>query len=72
MQIAAEAILFASGEPVHISRLCMALDTDRPRAEEALPLPFAAGSGRSTTVFHAPQAGQRPAHFGVSLPHSVQ
>ena len=25
MQIAAEAILFASGEPVHISRLCMAL-----------------------------------------------
>ena len=36
MQIAAEAILFASGEPVHISRICMALDTDRPRAEEAL------------------------------------
>ena len=36
MQIAAEGILFASGEPVHISRLCMALDTDRPRAEEAL------------------------------------
>ena len=36
MQIAAEAILFASGEPVHISRLCMALNTDRPRAEEAL------------------------------------
>ena len=36
MQIAAEGILFASGEPVHISRICMALDTDRPRAEEAL------------------------------------
>lgn len=36
MQTAAEGILFASGEPVHISRLCMALDTDRPRAEEAL------------------------------------
>lgn len=36
MQLAAEGILFASGEPVHISRLCMALDTDRPRAEEAL------------------------------------
>ncbi|MDE7218225.1 MAG: SMC-Scp complex subunit ScpB [Oscillospiraceae bacterium] len=36
MQIAAESILFASGEPVHISRICMALDTDRPRAEEAL------------------------------------
>ena len=36
MQIAAEGILFASGEPVHISRLCLALGTDRPRAEEAL------------------------------------
>ena len=36
MQIAVEGILFASGEPVHISRICMALDTDRPRAEEAL------------------------------------
>ena len=36
MQIAAEGILFASGEPVHISRICMALGTDRPRAEEAL------------------------------------
>lgn len=36
MQTAAEGILFASGEPVHISRICMALGTDRPRAEEAL------------------------------------
>ena len=36
MQNAAESVLFASGEPVHISRICMALDTDRPRAEEAL------------------------------------
>lgn len=36
MQLAVEGILFASGEPVHISRICMALDTDRPRAEEAL------------------------------------
>ena len=26
----------------------------------------------STSVFHAPQLGQRPAHLGVSLPHSVQ
>ena len=36
LEAAAEAILFASGEPVHINRLCMALNTDRPRAEEAL------------------------------------
>jgi len=36
MQTAAEGILFAAGEPVHIDRICLALDTDRPRAEEAL------------------------------------
>jgi hypothetical protein len=23
-------------------------------------------------VFHSPQAGQRPIHFGLSLPHEVQ
>ena len=28
--------------------------------------------GASTIVFHAPHAGQRPNHFPVSLPHSVQ
>src|SRR2546428_13968518 len=26
----------------------------------------------STSVFHSPQASQRPAHFGCSAPHSVQ
>lgn len=36
MQAAAEGILFAAGESVHIDRLCLALETDRPRAEEAL------------------------------------
>ena len=36
MQTAAEGILFAAGEPVHIDRICLALGTDRPRAEEAL------------------------------------
>ena len=30
------------------------------------------GAACSTMEFHAPQAGQRPAHFAVSLPHSVQ
>ena len=28
--------------------------------------------GCSTMVFHSPQAGQRPIHFGLSLPHEVQ
>ena len=36
-----------------------------------LPL-FTGLSVCSTMVFHAPQAGQRPDHLGVSLPHSVQ
>ena len=30
---AVEVILFASGEPVHIDRICMALELDRPTAE---------------------------------------
>lgn len=33
---AAEAILFASGEPVHIDRICLALDLDRRSAEQVL------------------------------------
>jgi hypothetical protein len=32
----------------------------------------AAGKGASASVFQAPQAAQRPAHFKVSFPHSVQ
>lgn len=36
LEAAAEGILFAAGEPVHIDRICLALGTDRPRAEEAL------------------------------------
>ena len=30
------------------------------------------GTDSSTIVFHAPQAGQRPAHLGESAPHSLQ
>ena len=36
LESAAEGVLFAAGEPVHIDRICLALGTDRPRAEEAL------------------------------------
>ena len=36
MQAGAESILVAAGEPIHIGRICLALGTDRPRAEEAL------------------------------------
>ena len=31
-----EGILFASGEPIHVDRICMALEMDRPTVEQVL------------------------------------
>ena len=36
VEAAMEAILFASGEPLPIDRICLALDLDRPTAEQIL------------------------------------
>lgn len=36
IESAIEGILFASGEPVHIDRICVALELDRPTAEQVL------------------------------------
>lgn len=36
IESAVEGILFASGEPVHIERICVALEIDRPTAEQVL------------------------------------
>ena len=36
MEAAMEAIFFASGEPVNIDRICLALELDRPTAEQLL------------------------------------
>ena len=36
LEAAAEGLLFAAGEPVHIDRICMALELDRLSAEEIL------------------------------------
>lgn len=36
MESVIEAILFASGDPIHISRICSALDIDRSTAESVL------------------------------------
>jgi len=36
IESATEGILFASGEPIHIDRICLALDIDRPAAERVL------------------------------------
>ena len=36
VESAIEGILFASGEPLAIDRICLALDLDRPTAEQVL------------------------------------
>ena len=36
IEAALEGILFASGEPVHIDRICLALELDRATAELVL------------------------------------
>ena len=36
LEASVEGILFASGEPVHIERICIALELDRPTAEQVL------------------------------------
>ena len=36
IESAIEAILFASGEPIHVDRICLALDVDRSTAEKIL------------------------------------
>ena len=36
LEAAVEGILFASGEPVNIERICIALELDRPTAEQVL------------------------------------
>ena len=36
LEAAVEGILFASGEPVHIDRICLALDIDRLSAQQLL------------------------------------
>lgn len=38
--------------------------------DEGLAFPVATVS--STIVFHSPQAGHRPIHFGLSFPHDLQ
>ena len=52
-----------------LDNLCHPISVIR-EAEELAADAF--GAACSTMEFHAPQAGQRPAHFAVSLPHSVQ
>jgi len=36
IESAIEAILFASGEPIHVDRICVAMEMDRPTVEQVL------------------------------------
>jgi len=36
IESAIEAILFAAGEPIHVDRICMAMEMDRPTVEQVL------------------------------------
>ena len=36
IESAIEGILFASGEPVHVDRICVAMDMERPTVEQVL------------------------------------
>ena len=36
IESAIESILFASGEPVHVDRICVAMEMDRPTVEQVL------------------------------------
>ena len=36
IESAIEGILFASGEPIHVDRICVALEMDRPTVEQML------------------------------------
>ena len=47
LEAAVEGILFASGEPVHIDRICLALDIDRLAAEQH------EGAGHEPSAQHA-------------------
>ena len=64
-----------SSSVVSTSAIVLGRLTATPRALPRLAAGLflaAFSAGRSTMVFHAPQAGHFPCHFGVSLPHSVQ
>ena len=49
-----EGILFASGEPIHVDRICMALEMDRPTVEQLLQklMDFYAYERRGIRLLH--------------------
>ena len=54
IESAIEAILFASGEPIHVDRICLALDMDRPTVEKLLQklMDFYAYERRGIRLLH--------------------
>jgi len=60
IESAVEAILFASGEPVQVERICVALDMDRPTVERVLQklMDYYAYERRGIRLLHIEDAWQ--------------
>ena len=60
IESAIEAILFASGEPIHVDRICLALDMDRPTVEKLLQklMDFYAYERRGIRLLHIEDSWQ--------------
>lgn len=60
LESAIEAILFASGEPIHVDRICLALDLDRGAAEKILQklMDFYAYERRGIRLLHIEDSWQ--------------
>ena len=61
IEAAVEGILFASGEPVHIDRICLALELDKPTAEQLCSAPEYADVIRRAFEIRKPAKLSQPA-----------
>ena len=59
IESAIEGILFASGEPIHVDRICMAMEMDRPTVERVLQklMDYYAYERRGIRLLHIRTAG---------------
>ncbi len=63
MPVASQTSDPAGTSPTRVASAAAAPGCDRAAAR---------ASRSSTRVFHSPQVGQRPSHFGATAPHSAQ
>ena len=58
IEAAVEGILFASGEPVAVDRICVALNMDRPTVEQVLQKLMGEGKIEEFTMNHIAASGE--------------